>query len=198
MRDPEEYVTIAAMNNSLSELAFDHAPVGLIYAENRVIRRCNAAFAAMFGHERDQLEGQSLSKLYPSTEEYQRIGEIGIQKMRDLGLYADERIMRRKDGTLFWCRVRGHSLDPAQPFARSVWSFADISENRPVAELSTRERQVAKMLAEGLTSKEIARGLGISPRTVEVYRAKLIDKFGARNGLELVARLSGLPLFENT
>jgi DNA-binding CsgD family transcriptional regulator len=87
------------------------------------------------------------------------------------------------------------SLDPAAPFARSVWSFADISESRPVTEMTTRERQVAKMLAEGLTSKEIARGLGISPRTGEVHRARLIARFGARNGLELIARLAGLPFF---
>lgn len=183
--------------DDLHKLAFDHAPIGLIYAENRVIRRCNPRFCEMFGYCRAELEGHSLSKLYPSNEEFRRIGEIGIGKMRQIGRYADERIMRRKDGTLFWCRVRGQSLDPAHPFARSVWSFADISENRPVAELSTRERQVVKMLAEGLTSKEIARGLGISPRTVEVYRAKLIEKFGARNGLELVARLAGLPIHES-
>jgi DNA-binding CsgD family transcriptional regulator len=115
--------------------------------------------------------------------------------MRELGRYGDERIVRRKDGALFWCRVRGQSLDPAAPFARSVWSFADISESRPVTEMTTRERQVAKMLAEGLTSKEIARGQGISPRTDEVHRARLIARFGARNGLELIARLAGLPFF---
>ncbi len=183
--------------DDLDRLAFENAPIGLIFAENRAIRRCNGRFCEMFGYGKAELEGHSLSKLYPSTEEFRRIGEIGVEKMRDLGRYADERIMRRKDGALFWCRVRGQSLDPAAPFARSVWSFADLSEGRPVTEMTTRERQVAKMLAEGLTSKEIARRLGISPRTVEVYRAKLIEKFGARNGLELVARLVGLPLFES-
>ena len=182
------------MMETLDALAFEHAPVGLIYTEDRVIRRCNARFAEMFGYARADLEGQSLSKLYPSSEEFQSIGRIGRDKMRGLGRYADERIMRRKDGALFWCRVRGVALDPVAPFARSVWSFADISETRPVAEMTGRERQVAKMLAEGLTSKEIARGLGISPRTVEVHRARLIEKFGARNGLELVAHLAGLPL----
>ncbi|WP_367639585.1 LuxR C-terminal-related transcriptional regulator [Marivivens sp. JLT3646] len=159
-----------------------------------MIRHCNARFCEMFGFGKLELQGHSLSKLYPSSEEFQRIGQIGVDKMRGLGRYADERIMRRKDGSLFWCRVRGQSLEPDQPFARSVWSFADISEMRPVTELTPRERQVAKMLAEGLTSKEIARGLDISPRTVEVHRARLMQKFGARNGLELVAHLVGLPL----
>ena len=186
--------TAATMTPDLETLAFDHAPVGLIYAENRVIRRCNQRFAEIFGFAVEELEGQSLSMLYPSSEEFQRIGKLGPEKMRGTGRYADERIMRRRDGSHFWCRVRGQSLDVDTPFARSVWSFADISDHRPVGEMTARERQVAKMMAEGLTSKEIARGLGISPRTVEVHRARLLDKFGARNSLELVARLTGVPI----
>ena len=47
---------------------FEHAPVGLIYSENRVIRRCNLRFAAMFGYGAGSLEGQSLEMLYPSRD----------------------------------------------------------------------------------------------------------------------------------
>ena len=178
----------------LAITAFDHAPIGLIYSEERVIRRCNPSFAKMFGYPVAELEGMSLSRLYPSSEEFLKIGQIGAQKMVGGGRYRDERIMRRSSGALFWCRVRGQSLDRQAPFARSVWSFADISEHRPVAEMTGRERQVAKLLAEGLTSKESARALGISHRTVEVYRARLMEKFGARNAAELIAHLAGLPI----
>lgn len=180
--------------DDLATTAFDFAPVGLIYTEDRVIRRCNARFAEMFGYPEAELADRSLSQLYPSSEEFQRIGQIGAQKMVGNGHYRDERIMRRRSGALFWCRVRGQSLDPQAPFARAVWSFADISEARPLTEMSLRERQVATMMAEGLTSKEIARALEISPRTVEVHRARLLEKFGARNSLELVAQIAGVPL----
>lgn len=182
------------MSDAFETLIFDHAPIGLIYAEDRVIRRCNVRFAQMFGYAPGALDGQPLSRLYPSQEEYQRIGDLGLRRMQVSGAYQDERIMCRRDGTQFWCRVRGQSLDLRAPFARSVWSFADISEQRPIAQMTARERQVAKMMAEGLTSKEIARDLQISPRTVEVHRARLLDKFEARNSLELVARLTGLPI----
>ena len=102
--------------------------------------------------------------------------------------------MKRRGGDLFWCRVRGQSLTPDDPFAHAVWSFADLSGVRPITHLSRRERQVAMHLTEGLTSKEIARLLDISPRTVEAHRAKLIEKLEARNGAELIARLTGTPL----
>jgi two-component system, LuxR family, response regulator FixJ len=45
--------------------------------------------------------------------------------------------------------------------------------------LTSRERQVLDGLVDGLSNKEIARRLEISPRTVEVFRAKLIAKTGA-------------------
>tara|TARA_R110002094_G_scaffold205787_2_gene176527 strand:+ start:384 stop:929 length:546 start_codon:yes stop_codon:yes gene_type:complete len=176
------------------DLVFRNAPIGLICLEDRVIRCCNPRFSTMFGYRSDELESQSVERLYPTSEEYERIGEIGQRQMLGQGHYADERIMRRKDGTLFWCRVRGQSLNPDAPFSQSVWSFADLSEDRPVTEMTMRERQVAKMMAEGLTSKEIARLLGISPRTVEVYRTRLLTKFEARNSIELVRRLTGIPM----
>ncbi|WP_428527062.1 LuxR C-terminal-related transcriptional regulator [Roseibium sp.] len=178
----------------LAALAFEHAPIGLVYSEDRTIRKCNPRFAAMFEYDTAALTGVSLSVLYPSSEEFLRIGKIGVSKMLGSGTYQDERIMRRKSGALFWCRVRGQSLDPDHPFAKAVWSFSDISEDRPLADMSVRERQVATMLAEGLTSKEIARALDISHRTVEVHRARLMKKFNARNSLELIAHIAGVPV----
>lgn len=178
----------------LAALAFDYAPVGLAFTENREIRRCNPRLAEMFGYPLDALTDASLSILYPSSEEFLHIGRVGAAAMKGTGRYRDERIMRRRDGQLFWCRVCGQSLDPEAPFARAVWSFADISEDRPLAVMSLRERQVAKLLAEGNTTKEIARLLDLSPRTVEVHRARLMKKFSARNSLELIAHIAGIPL----
>lgn len=55
-----------------------------------------------------------------------------------------------------------------------------------LASLSRRERQVLSGLVEGQTNKEIARQFDLSPRTVEVYRAKLMTKMQANNISELV------------
>jgi PAS domain S-box-containing protein len=182
---------------SLEELhliAFEHAPIGIVMTESRVIRACNPAFAAMFGYEREELVDRSFAILYPSVEEFVRIRDVGVEPLKKNNRYSDERIMARKDGTLFWCRVRGHSLTrDDDPLRRAVWSLADLSETRQVLKLTTRERQIVMHLGEGRTSKEIARLLDISPRTVEAYRARLLKKCSAANVAELLSHLSTMP-----
>lgn len=181
-------------HDALTDLAFSHAPIGLAVLEKRVIKRCNTEFASVFGGLPNDYENCPLEELYPSRQDFERIGARGLKAMRDTGRYADERIMRRRGGELFWCRVRGNSLTPDDPFKQGVWSFADLSQERPVVALSQREREVAILTCRGLTSKEIGLELGLSYRTIEVYRARLQRKFGARKLAELVAKLSGMPL----
>ena len=179
---------------SLSDLAFEYAPIGLVLTENRVIRACNRTFADIFGYARDELIGQSFRVLYASSEEFEQIRDVGLSALKSGERYTDERIMPRKDGSLFWCRFRAHSLTPEEPLNRVILSYADISDHRPYLALSARERQIVTHLMGGKTSKEIARHIGISPRTVEYYRARLLKKFHASNVTELLAHLGGAPV----
>ncbi|UIP07887.1 LuxR C-terminal-related transcriptional regulator [Erythrobacter sp. SDW2] len=55
-----------------------------------------------------------------------------------------------------------------------------------IASLSAREREVLEWLAEGSSNKTIARELEISPRTVEIHRANMMNKLGARHAAEAV------------
>jgi len=55
-----------------------------------------------------------------------------------------------------------------------------------ISSLSQREREVLDWLTEGSSNKVIARELDISPRTVEIHRANMMNKLGARHAAEAV------------
>lgn len=184
LTDPEALQT--------QQLAFDLAPVGLCVSRHRVVVFCNDVFARQFGYEVSELTNQPFALLYPTMDEFSNIGVHGEAVMRETGVYSDERIMRRRDGSLFWCHVSGRAADRSDPFACAVWMFEDISQRRPVTTaLTPREREVAKHLVMGATSKQIARVLDLSPRTVEAHRARLMTKHEAGSLGELVAKLLG-------
>jgi two-component system, LuxR family, response regulator FixJ len=52
--------------------------------------------------------------------------------------------------------------------------------------LTPREREVLAQIAGGASNKEAGRHLGISPRTIEVHRARIMEKLGAKNAADLV------------
>ncbi len=179
-------------------LAFDLAPVGRVLSRNRTMVDCNQRLCEMFGASREQLIGQSFLMLYPSADEYERTGARITPILNTHGVYADERLMRRVGGRLqgetFWCHVTGRALNRHAPHEAGIWTFEDMSARRPVsADLTPREREVAAQLTRGLTSKEIGRELGISHRTVEIYRARLMRKHRAHTTAELVQQLLAGP-----
>jgi DNA-binding CsgD family transcriptional regulator len=55
--------------------------------------------------------------------------------------------------------------------------------------LTPRERDIAALLIEGKTGKEVALALGISPRTVDIYKTRLLRKYSVTNTPDLVQRL---------
>jgi FixJ family two-component response regulator len=57
---------------------------------------------------------------------------------------------------------------------------------RVVEQLTARERQVLGQVIAGASNKVAGRRLGISPRTIEVHRAHIMEKLGARNAADLV------------
>ncbi len=190
--------------------AFEWAPVGLVLSRQRQVMDCNQELLLMFGARREQVVGQSLEILYPTPVEFERTGQRIVAQLDTLGRYADERVMRRLGrvdrppqaaspaapsrptaaGDLFWCHVSGRALDPAQPHAAGIWAFEDLSAHRQLSfQLTPREREIAAQLIKGMTSKLIGRYLNISPRTVDVYRGRLMRKTGAATTADLVNRL---------
>jgi PAS domain S-box-containing protein len=173
---------------------FEFLPVACAVLHKRVIVDCNDPFADLWRTRRTELRGKSFGLLYAAEGDFdlrgQKIGPI----LALHGTYSDDWLMKRYDGSVFWCQVSGMTLDRSAPYDRAIWTFSDLSVapsvSSPIpASLTPRERQVATLLVEGRSSKEIGRALAISPRTVHIHRANLLRKYGVDNTADLLENL---------
>ena len=119
-----------------------------------------------------------------------------------LSMYADHEYVRRalKAGALGYVVKRSAAKDVVEAIravhtgqrylsplvAEAVKEPAQAGKEDRLARLSTREREVLQLLAEGKTGTEIAQRLSLSPKTVETYRARLVETLGIRDVAGLV------------
>ena len=108
-------------------------------------------------------------------------GAVGyvVKRAADSALLAAIRdVHRGPDGAR--SRARGAAS------SRAACAGADRPARRPTAPLSQREREVLELVAQGYTNQQIADHLGLSVKTVETYRARLVEKLGLQSRAELV------------
>jgi two-component system, LuxR family, response regulator FixJ len=91
------------------------------------------------------------------------------------------------DATTVVTRVREAVEAWARRAERGSGSGDILSKAFPGHDLLTsRERDVLGQIAAGSSNKQAGRELGISPRTIEVHRARIMEKLGAKNAADLV------------
>ena len=91
-------------------------------------------------------------------------------------LDADAIVTRVVDAIESWKQIRERDELPA-PLSPTI---------RGYYQLTRREREVLAQIAAASSNKETARNLGISPRTVEIHRGRIMHKLGAKNSVDLM------------
>ncbi|RAW01009.1 response regulator [Pseudochryseolinea flava] len=79
-------------------------------------------------------------------------------------------------------------------FRKYSQNVSKKKQREDLIKLTNREIEIIKLIADGLTSQEMADKLFISPRTVETHRANLMKKVGVKNAIELVKKAQQLDL----
>ncbi len=170
------------------DLILDNATVGISFVRNRVYQRCNPRLEEMFGYEPGEMLGRSTEIVYPSREAFEQAGKDRYARLAAAETVTEERQVRRKDGSLFWCKVVGRAIDPAHPHEGSIWIYDDVTAERAAR--------------ESLEASRLALERAVAERTAELQAAnrRLEAEIGERKLAESRAQhladhdaLTGLP-----
>jgi PAS domain S-box-containing protein len=120
------------------------APIGIGVVCNRILTQVNDRFCEMVGYSSDELLGQSSRIVYPSDEEFDRVGKEKYDLIREHGTGAVETHWRRKDGSIIDVWLSSTPLDPSNFGAGVTFTALDITERKQAEErLHRRNRELA-------------------------------------------------------
>ena len=137
-----------AMNQLLAQhnAVLENALVGIAHLVDRKFVWMNPRMAEMFGYQPEEVAGVDTSAFYPSTQDFEQLGRDAYPLLSQGKTYATERLMKRKDGALFWCALAGKST-PGQA-SESIWILQDITERKKAEETIKDERQRFQTILE--------------------------------------------------
>ncbi|HZQ72103.1 MAG TPA: EAL domain-containing protein [Burkholderiales bacterium] len=161
------------------ELILDNATVGIAFVRNRTYQRCNPRFAGMFGYKAEELAGKSTNVIFPTRRNFDQAAEW-YAKLALGEAFSIEHKLKRKDGSVFWCKVVAKAIDPARPDEGSIWIHDDITAERTARD--ALERAVAERTAE-LKSANDRLEAEIAERKQAEERARHLADHDALTGL---------------
>ena len=198
---------LAAMD-SLGHRVLESIDSSIVVADARAadlpIVYANEAFEHLTGYARSEVIGRNCRFLQGRDTD-----QPGLHAVRRA--LADKTSVRalirnyRKDGSLFYNEL---FINPVVDGVGEVTHFCGvlnvvsnprdqsvrIAAERGYSRLTQREREVFQLLANGLSNKQVALQLGISPRTAEAHRAKVLKTLDATSLTTLVRYAAALDL----
>ena len=126
---------------------FENATVGILFTHNRRLIQANRLCAEMFGYSLEEFIDQPALILYADQESYTALGREAGPVLSAGAAYRAETQLKRRDGSLFWCRVSAKAVDPDHPREGTLWIIEDITENRRTIEaLESRTKELSAIL----------------------------------------------------
>ncbi len=106
------------------------APIGIGLVENRILGWVNGEMLRLTGRSEAELRGQSARILYPSDEEFRRVGRLKHADVARSGIGSVETRWMHRDGTIRPIFLSSAAIDPEDPMAAMVFTALDISEQK--------------------------------------------------------------------
>jgi len=181
------------------------SPIGIGIVKERKLTWTNGRMLEMMGFKPDddpyEYVGQSAEVIYASKEEYERVGRIFYEGLKERDLVEVDAKLKRKDGSLFNGHIIMSFLDPSNPVKGAIATISDVSWRKKAEEAlresETKYRGLAENLQDGLfilqgypypelkfCNEAFAKIVGY---TAEEMMALTIQRYVAPENLEMVA-----------
>jgi PAS domain S-box-containing protein len=138
-------VTEAERTRKELQAILQNASIGIAFTRDRRFVQANAHCEQILGWPPGGLVGQPGSAVWPSPQEYEALGrEIGPALAAGRQVET-ERLMMRRDGSTFLCRILAKAVDPAHPrTGGTIWILDDVTERRLIDQALAKARDEAE------------------------------------------------------
>jgi PAS domain S-box-containing protein len=141
-------------NEKLLSSILQAAPIGIGLVKKRVFYWANDYFVKMVGHGRKELIGRNSSMIYPSTEIYEKAGQVKYSKLKKDNIGQVETKFLRKNGNEMDVLLSSVFLDPDNPADGTIFTALDITQKkaseRILKENEERYRTLFENMAQGV------------------------------------------------
>ena len=139
------------------------------------MRRANPRFHELFALRQGEAVGRSTAAFYPDQAAFEAFGTACYPVMARGERVDTVRVMRRGDGTDFWCRIIGQVLFPDRPQAGSIWIMEDVTERRMAEEATLAADRLKREFLDNM-SHEIRTPLNGILGMVELLRGSVVSE----------------------
>ena len=205
----EEDESLEKSNEGFGPMFDDIAEgVFLINLETKQSVTGNKAICKMLGCQREEIVNLRVQDVYPQEASCHMIEHVETHA-NGKPLLANNIPIKKQDGSILFTDITLVPLTLAgKKYILNVVREASPKKNKRTRQpnasadsfdsphVTTAEVKVLKLIVKGMSSKEIARLLHRSPRTIENHRAHLMKKLGVDNSVDLIRRAITIGLID--
>jgi diguanylate cyclase (GGDEF)-like protein/PAS domain S-box-containing protein len=138
--DNPQAISDARLRRTLLEYQaiLDNVLLGITFTRDHVFLHCNQRFSEMVDWPSKELVGQSTEIVHSSAQASAEFNRVAAPVLTSGQRFDTELELKRRDGSLFWCRMLGRAIDPHDPGKGTIFITEDITERKQADE--TRRR----------------------------------------------------------
>jgi len=129
-------------------IILDNLGVGVLFLKHRTVVWANPSVVKMFGYTAADVLGHGTEMFYPDRKTYEDFGRVGYGELARGKIYTGETLMKKQDGSPFWCHLVGQAVDPGDPDRGSIWLLEDQTERRQLEEALLRSEEKYRTVAD--------------------------------------------------